>query len=290
MRSFRKRPWFITIALLASAVPARAQIASVPPPPAGTAPEWLFSVAPYVWLPTIRSTLEADGPRGGTVSTSIDAGIGDYISNLNSGLFIGGEARYGLFSVMTDLIYTNLSLTTSTTHLSTVNLGSGPIDIPRQLQLHTGTRLASTIWSIAGGYTLLQGDWGNVDAVAGLRMLAMNSTTNYLLSADILAPNNTIALSRGGSLNPAGTFFNGIGGVTGRINIPNSKFYLPYYVDVGGGALPLTWQVYGGVAYSAASWADLGVGYRYLSFENGGSKAVQNLSLGGALITANFRF
>jgi len=41
------------------------------------------------------------------------------------------------------------------------------------------------VWSLASGYTLLQGDWGNLDAVAGLRMLVIDSTTNYQLSADI---------------------------------------------------------------------------------------------------------
>jgi hypothetical protein len=183
-----------------------------------------------------------------------------------------------------------MRLTTSQSHLSSVNLGPGPIDIPRSLQLSTGTRMATTIWLLAGGYTLLQGDWGNVDAVAGLRMLAIGATTNYALTDDIRAPDGTIALSRGGSLDIGKSYFNAIGGVTGRINIPNSKFYLPFYLDAGGGALPFTWQAYGGIAYSVASWADLSVGYRYVDFQNGRSTGVRNLSLGGVILVANFRF
>ena len=31
----------------------------------------------------------------------------------------------------------------------------------------------ATIWTLAGGYTLLQGDWGNFDVIAGFRYLAM---------------------------------------------------------------------------------------------------------------------
>ena len=57
----------------------------------------------------------------------------------------------------------------------------------------------------------------------------------------------------------------------------------------GGDALPLTWQAYGGIAHSAASWADVSVGHRYLAFENGGGDGVRNLSLGGAIF-ANFHF
>jgi hypothetical protein len=274
----------------AAASSAHAQIASSPPPPPGSMPGWSFTLTPYVWLPTISTTLQANTPRGATVSTTISASVGDYISHINFGALVGGVARYDRFSVMTDLLYLNASLTTSASHLSTVNLGPGPINIPRSLQLDTGTRLGTTIWSLAGGYTLLQGRWGNLDAVAGLRMLAVNSTTNHTLSADILAPNRTIALTRGGSLDVAKSYFNGVGGVTGRINIPNSKFYLPFYLDAGGGDVPFTWEAYGAVAYSVARWADLSVGYRYLSFESDASNGVRKLSLGGVALAGNFRF
>jgi hypothetical protein len=143
---------------LAALSPARGQIASSPPPPDSN-PGWSFAVTPYVWLPTISANLQANKPRGGTVSTTIDAGIGDYLSDVNFAMMLGGAARYDRFSVMTDLVYLNASLNSSVSHLSTVNLGPGPIDIPRSLQLDTGTRLATTIWSLAAGYTLLQGEW-----------------------------------------------------------------------------------------------------------------------------------
>jgi opacity protein-like surface antigen len=91
-------------------------------------------------------------------------------------------------------------------------------------------------------------------------------------------------------VNVGKTYFNMIGGVTGRINIPNSKFYVPFYIDAGGGALPFTWEAYTGIAYNAASWADVSVAYRYLSFQNGNTTGVRNLSLSGVLFGANFRF
>jgi hypothetical protein len=277
------------ICALALALPARAQIASTPPA-SGSQPGWSFALTPYVWLPTISADLQANGPRGGSVSTNVSAGFGDYISDINFATMLGGVARYDRFSIMTDLVYMNASLTSDVSHLSTVNLGSGPIGIPRSTQVDTGTRLAATVWSLAGGYTLLQGEWGNVDVVAGLRMLSVGSTTNHTLSTDILAPDRTIALSRTGSLEIGRSYFNAIGGVAGRINIPGSKFYLPFYFDAGGGGLPFTWQAYGAVAYSAASWVDVSAGYRYLNFQRGGSEGVRNLSLSGAILAANFRF
>ena len=141
---------------------ARAQVASTPPVP-GSAAGWTFSITPYAWLPTVSTTYSYTGPRGVfSVTNTINAGIGDYISELNFGLMLGGEARYDRFTIMTDLVYANASITTKNSHLSSVNLGLAPIDIPRDLQVSTGTRLATTIWSVAGGYTLLEGDWGTL--------------------------------------------------------------------------------------------------------------------------------
>ena len=279
----------IALGWLTAASPSHAQIASTPANQ-GATPGWTFAITPYAWLPRVSTTFSYTGPRGGNVTSNISAGIGDYLSELNFAMMIGGEARYDRFTMMTDMVYANASITTSNSHFSSVNLGPGPIDIPRSSQLSTGTRLAATVWSLAGGYTLLQGDWGNLDAVAGLRMLFLSANSNYTLANDILLPDRTIALSHSGSLNLGVSKVEGIGGVTGRFNIPNSKFYLPFYFDAGGGSVPFTWQAYGGVAYQAASWVDLSLGYRYLSFQGGSRNGFQNLNLGGAMLVTNIRF
>jgi hypothetical protein len=268
---------------------ATAQVATTPLEP-GSAPGWTFAVTPYVWLPTLSSTVSLNGPRGGTVTTDLSAGVGDYLSKLNFGLMGGAEARYGPITVMTDLIYANVSLTTGNSRLSTFNPGSGPIIIPIEQQVSTGTRLATTIWSLAGGYTLAGGEWGNIDVVVGMRMLFVSDTTDYALTSDILLPDRTIGLSRIGGFSLSRTLVEGVGGVKGRINIPNSRFYIPFYADAGGGSAPVTWQLYSGIGYQAATWADVSVGYRYLRFAGNTGSGVQNLSLGGVLLAANFRF
>jgi hypothetical protein len=269
---------------------ARAQVASTTLT-LESSPRWIFAVTPYAWLPTISTTSSFTGPRGVSVTNTTSAGIGDYLSELNFALMGGAEARYDRFTIMTDLVYANASITTSNNHFSSVNLGPGPIDIPRSQQLGTGTRMATTIWSLEGGYTLLHGDWGELDAVGGVRMLFINATSNYTLAANVFAPNRTIALSRDGSLNIGVTNAEGVGGVAGRINIPNSKFYVPFYLDAGGGSVPFTWQVYAAAAYQVTSWLDVSLGYRYLDF-NGGSKTsgVDNLSLRGVMLVGNIRF
>jgi len=269
---------------------ARAQVANIPPPPAGSPQGWIFNVTPYLWLPTITADLGANTPRGGTVDTTVSADIGAILNHINFGMMGGAEARYDRFTVMTDLLYLNESLTTSNTHLSSFNPGPGPIDIPRSLQLNTGTRLGSLIWSLAGGYTLVDGDWGNLDVVGGMRLLNIDSKTNYDLEFNIYLPNRAIGLGRTGSLDVNDTYAEGVGGVTGRINIPNSKFFIPFYLDAGGGAIPFTWQGYGALAYSITNWGDISAGYRYLRFESGNDTGVRSLSLGGAIIAFNWRF
>ena len=278
------------LGLFTFASAARAQVASTTLT-LESPPRWIFAVTPYAWLPTISTTSSFTGPRGVSVTNTTSAGIGDYLSELNFALMGGAEARYDRFTIMTDLVYANASITTSNNHFSSVNLGPGPIDIPRSQQLGTGTRMATTIWSLEAGYTLLHGDWGDLDAVGGVRMLFINATSNYTLAANVFAPNRTIALSRDGSLNIGVTNAEGVGGVAGRINIPNSKFYVPFYLDAGGGSVPFTWQVYAAAAYQVTSWLDVSLGYRYLDF-NGGSKTsgVDNLSLRGVMLVGNIRF
>ena len=44
-----------------------------------------------------------------------------------------------------------------------------------------------------------------------------------------------------------------------------------------------------GVGYSY-KWGDLGLVYRYLSYEQGGNKLIEKLELGGPALGATFRF
>ena len=288
----RSKSWSIgalVVGLAAvTAWPALAQVAAAPP--TAVSQGWTFAVAPYAWLPTISTTYSYDTPRRGTVTNTVSANIGQYLSKINFAVMTGGEARYDRFTIMSDIVYLNASLTTDTSHFSKLNFGPGPIYIPRSQQLDTGTRLGTTIWSTAGGYTLVDGAWGYLDAVAGPRVLFFDSRTNYTLTANFYLPNRTIGLSRTGSLSLNQSKAEGFGGITGRINIPNSRFFIPYYFDVGGGDIPLTWQVYSGISWKATPSIDISAGYRYLAFSGSKSNSVQDLDIGGAIIVGNFHF
>jgi hypothetical protein len=253
-------------------------------------PGWSFTITPYGWLASISSKVNLPTPGGGTASADVFVPFSDLLSVLRFGVMLAAEARYDRFSLLTDIMYVNVGLNTGAARLTSVTPGPGErINIPVGLETSSGTGLGATIWTLAGGYTLAEGPWGHLDAIAGTRFLGVDVISNYNLNAAIFLPNRTIALARSGTLSTNVGSWDAIAGVTGRFEIPNSSFFVPYYFDVGTGELPLTWEAFTGIGYHE-SWGDLSLGYRYLDFQNNGSAHVQNLAMRGVIFAASFHF
>jgi hypothetical protein len=286
-----------------AASPAQAQMAQTPPssgqPAAPVAPffaggsplvpGWSFTLTPYGWLSNVSTKINIPTRGGGVATTDVYVPFDDLLRDLRFAALLSGEARYDRFSVVTDIMYINLGMNLSAAHLSSVNPGSGSINIPKSTQVNVSTGMGTTIWTLAGGYTLAMGGWGNIDAIAGARLLAIDVTTRYDLNVDLFTNNGTLALSKSGSLSASGADWDAIIGARGRIDIPNSSFYVPFYFDIGTGELPLTWQAYSGLGYHT-SWADYSLGYRYLAYENNGNAHVKSLAMGGVMMAASFHF
>jgi hypothetical protein len=258
---------------------------------------WTFNVAPYLWIAHINSTVNLDLPPalGGTVSASSTIGFGDLVSHLNFGLMVAADAQYDKFSLLTDFMYMNLSATAS--HIKSVNFPNHPA-IPIAASVQTGASLSlnAKIWTLAGGYTLVQGDWGNFDMIAGFRYLEIPLTLNYNLALRLTGPRgNGATFGGGGSVSGTGVIWNGIGGFRGRIRLDDiglpipKGLFIPYYFDAGAGGSNLTWQIASGIGYQTG-WVAGSLTYRYLSFEQSNSSVVQHLSIGGPMIAATFAF
>ena len=179
-----------------------------------------------------------------------------------------------------------------TSRFKSVNFPNYPhIPISGLAQASGGMRLSAPIWTLAGGYTLLKGDWGNLDVIAGFRYLGINATIDYSLGFTVTGPRGR-SQSFGGVGDVSGSInlFNGIGGFRGRINLGSTKLFIPYYFDIGAGGSNLTWQIASGIGYQT-SRVDLSLTYRYLSFEQGSNNpVVQHLWVKGPMIMAGFRF
>src|SRR3954452_3762789 len=161
-----------TLIVAAGARHANAQLAGDPPPEQAGPPAWSFNVTPYLWMAWLKVDLGYNLPRGlgGKLPTTLDVGPGEIYNNLRFGGTFAADARYGRFSVLTDFIYLNEGFDFNHSRLRSVDFtGSAPQPIPRGSVIDTSSVSKTTIWTLAGGYTLLQGDWGYLDAIAGFR-------------------------------------------------------------------------------------------------------------------------
>ena len=98
---------------------------------------WQFQVVPWLWALSINGRTTIKG-----VSTDVDIGFSEIFDQLNFGLFLETEARYGRFGVFGNLMYADLF----------TDVGAGPLDIDVDTQmLMTGIGLSYRLgpWSLA---------------------------------------------------------------------------------------------------------------------------------------------
>ncbi len=254
---------------------------------------WQFNFAPYLWFPTVNVSLNYNLPPalGGRLPTDVSVGPGDVFSHIDFGAMFSADLRHGPFSLLTDFMGARFSATSGNVNIKSVDFfGLPSIPISRTLETSTGTTLRMEIWTLAGGYTVLQGDWGNLDIIAGFRLLAVNASTDYSLALTLVGPRGNGATFGGtGDVSASRDIWNGIGGIRGRIRIPQSRFFIPYYFDIGGGGSQPTWQIASGLGYQFR-WGALSTTYRYLVFEQGGNADVQRVALRGPILMVNFTF
>ena len=272
--------WLLLSALI---LPAQAQ--TIP----RAEPGWQFSVTPYAWVPSIDGTLRYQLPtQSGSGSADVSKDGASILEALNFAAMIAAEARYQRYSVMTDFIYLDLGATGS--KLRSVNFGGGGggTGVGANLDRGTESSLSGSLWTLMGGYTVTQGDWGHADIVGGFRLFSLNSETNIRLAGDVTAPGGSASFNRNAKLSESATLFDGIIGMRGRLVIGDG-FYAPYAFDIGAGSSTLTWQASAGLGYQF-SWGGVALGYRHLSYEQGSKNLVQDLSFSGAFLALNFTF
>ena len=271
--------WLLLSALI---LPAQAQ--TIP----RAEPGWQFSVTPYAWVPSIDGTLRYQLPgQPGPDSADVSKDGASILEALNFAAMIAAEARYQRYSVLTDFIY--LDLGGSSSKLRDVNFGGGGnAGVGANLDRGTESSLSGSLWTLMGGYTVTQGDWGHADIVGGFRLFSLNSETNIRLAGDVTAPGGSASFNRNAKLSESATLFDGIIGMRGRLVI-GKGFYAPYAFDIGAGSSTLTWQASAGLGYQF-SWGGVALGYRHLSYEQSSKNLVQDLSFSGPFLALNFTF
>jgi hypothetical protein len=247
-------------------------------------------VAPYVWLPTVSAGLNYSLPSSFGGSANVKADPGDYTGELNFAAAFAATARYDRFSLLTDFMY--VSATAGSSRVESANLiGVGGNPISSSVNIGGSSTLETTLWTLAGGYTVASGSWGILDVLAGFRYLGVDTKTDYNLAITLTGPRGNAGPSFGGAgrLSGRSDIWNGIIGVRGRLNIADSGFFVPYYLDLGVGDSNFTWQGFTGIGYQRG-WAGVQLGWRYMSYDQGGGALLRDMTMSGAYLAVNFSF
>lgn len=164
---------------------------------------WKFSVTPYLWLPSVDGQLNYGPPSqgGGSPSVSIDAD--KVLDALEMAAMIAGSARKDRWVIATDFMYLNMGTDKGKVRSVDLNPGSGRVNVgTSSISGDVDVDLKGTIWTLAGGYSVVQTPKVNVDVIAGFRYLGLEATTDWKLGATLTATRSgqTATFSRTGSV------------------------------------------------------------------------------------------
>jgi hypothetical protein len=246
----------------------------------GASDNWQFIAAPYGWFPTINGKLKYSLPPADSGDPYVKIGPNNYLTDLQfAGMFVG-VARKGDYSILTDIVYVNLSGLSS----KTIDIREHATGDNLAINANLNTGIKSGIYTLAGGYTLARDARSNVDIYAGVRYADLKVSANW----DASGPLGIISPS--GSASQKVNLTDGIIGVKGQVGLgDDGKWYLPYQLDGGAGSNNWSWNALIAVGYRY-DWGDLLVGYRHLAYTSSGDKLVQNLELSGPLVGASFHW
>ena len=232
---------------------------------------WKFDAILYGYFPQIGGSITF--PTGTQSNISVDPS--NYIGNLKFAFMGWFSAQKGAIGMFTDVFYADISGSKSATR----DFSIGNIGIPAGVTADANLDVKTTLWTLAGSYRLVSTPDAAFDVLAGARMIDLKQNLSYQFSADV---GPFVGPGRQGSSEVTLTHWDAIVGAKGRFNFGDRRqWFVPYYVDVGGGQDKLTWQIFGGLGYQFGSWQIIGV-WRYIDYRFKNDNA--SLTLNGPAI------
>lgn len=275
-----------TLGLLAS--PAMAQTQG---PATGDA--WAFNVMPYLWLPGVKGDLNYGPPSAGGGSPNVSINSGNVLDALEFAAMVNGSARKNRWVIATDFIYLHMASDKGAVRSVDLNPGSGPVNVATSsLSAGADVDLKGKVWTLGGGYTVVQTPKVNIDMLAGFRYLGLETTTDWNLTTTVTGTTSgrTATFARTGSVSQKEDIWSALVASQGRFVLADGPWFANYYLDVGTGSSAFTWQGVAGLGY-AFKWGDVVLDYRYLYYsQDGDNKLIDNLSFAGLGLGVNFRF
>lgn len=220
-----------------------AQTAVETEPASSAAPQWQFTVAPYLWGAGIRGNV---GHKT-TGTQFVKSDFHDIARDLDVAAMTMGEARFGPYSLLADVMYID---TTTKTRL--------PDGAPAK-HLNTDSKTFSAF--LGGGYALLDDPALRLDATGGIRVW-YSSTTLSLHGGD----------AGGTSGSDSATWADLMAGLRGRYALAPSV-WLSGWGMAGAGQSRADWDAAALLGWefipdiqAAAGYRAMGVNYRHDGF------------------------
>lgn len=238
--------------------------------------EWIFTLTPYFWAPSISGNLKFSLPAGSGEGKA-DIGPNDYLENLKFAGMMSFEAAKGRWSILSDIIYIDFSGSRDAT-VPGLGIGSGFV-------IDADTGLEAFVFSMAGGYKVFKNQNGNFDLFAGLRYANVEGNIDLNINGPL--PGGW----RSKRFSAREDFVDPIIGFRGNLLL-GKNWFMPYYFDIGGFSVDsdLTLQAYAAIGYRFTDWFSMSLGYRYLYYDFGNTKLVEDITLHGGVLGFVFNF
>lgn len=226
------------------------------------ADKWRFSITPYVWAIGVTGSISHNGNAKGTIKLS----PGDLLSHLSIAAMVEAEAHKGKYGVFVDAMYAEMG--------STRSVVVGRDDLTGK------TTMQMSMVTLAPTYTLQNTPSLYLDGLIGARMYWQNAKTT------ISATQSEASLSSSSNAQ----VINPIIGLKGRWNLGDSKYFVPFYVDIGGGASSsFTSQAYVGIG-RAFDWGDVSLLAKNVYYQFKPNQTNVDINMFGLALAATFRF
>lgn len=224
--------------------------------------KWRFSITPYVWALGVSGKLSYKGASTNTVKIN----PGDVLSHVNLAAMVEAQAHKGNVGVYVDAMYADLSSN------KTVVVGRDNVS--------ANSSLGVTMVTLAPTYTLQNTPSLYLDGVLGARMFWQNAKTTFS------ATTTDAQLTSSSSVQVVSP----IVGLKGRWNLGDSKYFVPFYVDAGGGPeSSFTSQAYVGIG-RAFDWGDISLVAKNVYYQLKPNKLTVDMNMFGAALAVTFRF
>lgn len=237
--------------------------AGAPNRPTFVTDQWRYTITPYLWAIGISGSVAQDGDTLAKVSLSPS----NVLSDLKMAGMVQAQAHKGRYGLFVDAIYGDLGKNASTT-------------VSNGLKLDASTRIQMSMVTLAPSYTLYNSPKLYLDGLVGARYFWLNAKTT------LSAPQDGLSLTANNTLNLTAA----VAGVKGRLNLGDTDYFIPFYLDVGAGqSSSFTTQAYLAVGKSF-DWGDVTLGVKNVYYQYKANASNINTNMLGAAVGVTFRF